>query len=161
MVIWHFVANMRTPQHIWSMFNSFHVLITWQMQYIDEIYRSAHRSTGSCRSCSVMPGCVLSRFFLLSWMHFLCPRQVLRSRRQSVSRYTAHHKGVHVSAEREEKVCRDNTGAAQSERCCSNFSPRTKRRVLDFPVTLTPIVEVRKPTRPADMIRRCSQPWKQ
>lgn len=52
------------------------------------------------------------------------------------------------------RVRRDNTGAVQSERCCSNFSPTTKRWVLDFPVTLTPIVEVRKLTRPADMIRR-------
>lgn len=59
------------------------------------------------------------------------------------------------------RVRRDNTGAAQSERGRSNFPPRTKRRVLDFPVTLTPIVKVKKPTRPADMIRRCSQPRKQ
>lgn len=138
-------------------------------KYIDEIL--GHFTNARCHvgPCSPLPTWVLSVLFLLSWMHFLCPRQVLLYSCPCSSSHTTHYKGVYVSAERrgvrggkkkEEKVYSDNTGAVQSVSCRSKFSRQTKRRVLDFPVTLTSIVKVRKLTRPADMIR-CSQPWKQ
>lgn len=158
-VINSFSARNLLLKNIWSSGTLFHVRVTWQKRYIDEIYRSARRPTGSCRSwcqavsylgpfsCPECTFCAHGRYYI----------PVVRVRvgiQRTIKEFMSQQRG-------KRRVRHDNTGAMQSERCRSNFSPRTKRRVLDFPVTLTPIVEVRKPTRPVDMIRRCSHPWKQ